>query len=129
MGVVAYPVCPEAKIAMIDPRDVGVLAAKLVVAADPSLHHGKKLDISGPETVNCSQLAALYTEALGRPINAVNCPKADWIAGAVCINFLYWDEGKLTFPSAPEVLALAAPQRTIAEWVKEWAPRSPPPAV
>jgi len=140
MGVIAYPVDPEAKVATVDPRDVGDLAAKLVVAADPRVHHGMKLDVSGPEAVNTSQMAALYTESLGRPIQAVNCPVADWIAGGVkgglpewlavaaSNNFLYWGEGKFTFPSAPQVLALAAPQRTMAEWVKEWAPRSPPPA-
>jgi len=140
MGVIAYPVDPEAKIALVDPRDVGDLAAKLVVAADPSVHHGMKLDISGPEAINLSQMAALYTESLGRPIQAVNCSNADWVAGglkgglpewlaeAVTNNFPLWSEGKLTFPSSPQVLALAAPHRTMAEWIQEWAPRSPPPA-
>jgi uncharacterized protein YbjT (DUF2867 family) len=139
-GVIAYPVDPEAKVALVDPRDVGDLAAKLVVAADPSEHHGMKLDISGPEAVNTSQMAALYTESLGRPIQAVNCSMADWIAGAIkggipewlaeaaSNNFPIWGEGKLLFPSSPQVLAVAPPQRTMSAWVKEWAPRSPPAA-
>merc|ERR1719161_1527468 len=137
MGVVAYPVNPDAKIPLVDPRDVGDIAAKLVIAEDPSVHHGLKLDISGPEAVSTSQMSALYTESLGRPIKAVTCPAADWVAGAVqgglpewlaeaiTNNFPLWDEGKLAFPSAPQVLSLAAPRRTMAEWVKEWAPRSP----
>jgi len=140
MGVIAYAVEPETKLTLVDPRDVGDLAAKLVVAADASVHHGMKLDVSGPEAVNTSQMAAFYTESLGRPIQAVNCSKADWIAGGVAgglpewlaeaasNNFDYWGEGKLAFPTSPEALALAAPQRTMAEWVNEWAPRSPPPA-
>lgn len=140
VGIIAYPVGPEAKATIVDPRDVGDLAAKLVVAADPSVHHGMKLDVGGPEAVNLFQVAALYTESLGRPIQAVNCPKADWVAGAVkggipewlaeavTNNFPLWEEGKLSFASSPEVLVLAAPQRTMAEWVKEWAPRSPPAA-
>lgn len=140
MGVVAYPVNPDAKIPLVDPRDVGDIAAKLVVAEDPSVHHGLKLDVSGPEAVSTSQMSALYTESLGRPIQAVTCPAAAWVAGAVqgglpewlaeaiTNNFPLWDEGKLAFPSSPQVLSLAAPRRTMAEWVKEWAPRSPPPA-
>jgi len=139
-GVIAYAVDPEAKFTLVDPRDVGDLAAKLVVAADPCVHHGMKLDVGGPEAVSTSQMAAFYTEALGRPIQAVNCPKADWIARGVAggleewlaeaasNNFDYWGKGQLAFPTSPEALALAAPQRTMAEWVKEWAPRSPPPA-
>lgn len=140
MGVVAYPVKPDSKIALVDPRDVGDIAATLAVADDPSVHHGLKLDISGPEAVSTSEIAVLYTESLGRPIQAVTCPTTDWIAGAVqgglpewlaeavTHNFPLWDEGKLAIPSSPQVLSLAAPKRTMAEWVKEWAPRSPPPA-
>lgn len=140
LGIIAYPVEPEAQVGAIHPHDIGELAAALAVTADPSSYHGMKLDVSGPETVTMAQLAALYTEALGRPIHAVKCPKADWIAGAVqggipqwlaeaaSNNFDLWEAGKLAFPSSPGVLTVAAPRRTMVEWVAEWAPRSPPPA-
>ena len=138
-NIVVYPVGPDAKAAMVDPRDVGDLAAKLVLATDASPYHGKLLDISGPAAVNLTEMAQLYSEVVGRPVTTIQCSDDDWVAGAVAsgfpewlaraisLNFAEWEQGKLCFPTAPEVLALAPPQRTIAAWIKEWAPRSPPP--
>lgn len=139
-GVVVYPVSVDAKASMVDPRDVGDLAAAMLLVPDPSTYHGLKLDVSGPEEVCVSQIAALYMEALGRPIAAVKCTIEDWIAGgvasglpewlatAVSKNFSKWDASKMAFPTSPEAMALAPPQRTMAQWVGEWAPRSPPQA-
>jgi uncharacterized protein YbjT (DUF2867 family) len=139
-NIAVYPLDPDAKASIIDPRDVGDVAAQLMVADDPSPHHGLKLDLSGPEPISLSEIAELYTEALGRPIQAVKCPveawvaeavKAgleEWMAQAVSHNFALWNAGDLAFPTAPEAVALAQPERTMAAWVKEWAPRSPPPS-
>ena len=138
-NMVVYPVGADAKASMVDPRDVGDLAAKLVLAPDASPYHGLKLDISGPEAVTLSEMAQLYSEVVGRSIATIKCSDDDWVAGAVAagfqewlaraisLNFAKWEQGELCFPTAPEVLALAPPQRTVAEWIKEWAPRSPPP--
>ena len=132
-GVVVYPVSVDAKASMVDPRDVGDLAAAMLLVPDPSTYHGLKLDVSGPEEVCVSQIAALYMEALGRPIAAVKCTIEDWIAGgiasgfpewlatAVSKNFSKWDASKMAFPTSPEAMALAPPQRTMAQWVGEWA--------
>ncbi|CAE8641746.1 unnamed protein product [Polarella glacialis] len=139
-NVVVYPVSPDSKTSMVDTRDVGDIAAKMILASDASAYHGLKLDISGPEAVSLAQMAQLYSEALGRPVTAIKCSNDEWIAGAigagfqewharaVTTHFEKWEEGALCFPTAPEVLALAPPQRTVAAWIKEWAPRSPPPA-
>ena len=51
----------------MDPRDVGELAAQMMMTSDPSAYHGLKLDVSGPEAVSMAQVAALYTAALGTP--------------------------------------------------------------
>ncbi|KAJ1473723.1 hypothetical protein T484DRAFT_1972339 [Baffinella frigidus] len=139
-SVVVYPVSPDAKVATIDPRDVGDLAAKMVLVGDASTYHGLALDVSGPEAVSLGQMAQLYSEALGRPITTIKCSDDDWVAGAVgagfpewlaraiSLNFDKWERGELLFPSTPQVLTLAPPQRTMAGWIKEWAPLSPPPA-
>jgi len=138
-GIIAYANNPEATARIIDPRDVGDLAAALLLAPDHSKYHGLKLNVSGPEAVSMAQVAALYTEALGRPIQAVQCSVEDWVAGAVASgfpewlaqavsnNFDHWDAGHLDFVTSPGALDLAAPQRTMSQWVSEWAPRSPPP--
>ena len=65
MGIIAYPLSGEAKAAPVDPRDVGELAAQMMMTSDPSAYHGLKLDVGGPEAVSMAQVAALYTTALG----------------------------------------------------------------
>jgi uncharacterized protein YbjT (DUF2867 family) len=139
-NIMAYPHDPAANANIIDPRDVGDAAAAFLLTSDPSKYHGLRLDLSGPEAVNLSQMAQLYGEALGRPIQPIKCSEDDWVAGGVkgglpewlaraaSHNFKKWEAGLLTFPTSPEVLALAPPKRTISGWIKEWAPRSPPPA-
>jgi uncharacterized protein YbjT (DUF2867 family) len=140
-GVVVYPVGVDAKVSMVDPRDVGDLAAAMPLMPDPSTYHGLKLDVSGPEEVCMSEIAALYTEALGRPIAAAKCTIEDWIAGVIARglpewlaidvskNFSRWDASNMAFPNSPAVMALAPPQRTMAQWVSEWAPPSGSPWV
>jgi len=137
-SIIAYPVLSEAKVRTIDPRDVGEIGAQMLLASDVSTFHGKFLDMSGPEDVSMGQIAALYTDALGRPIQMISCSKDDWIKGAmgagfeewfanaVYLNFPKMEDGSLQFPTSPEILELAKPERTMAQWVKEWAPRSPP---
>lgn len=139
-GMIVYPVDPEAKCASIDPRDIGDIGASMMVSSDHSAYHGLKLDISGPEGISLSEIAALYSEALGRPIQAVKCSEPDWVAAAMAAgfpdwlaqavvqNFAKWNNGKNMFPTSPEALKVAAPKRTMSEWIKEWAPKSPPPA-
>jgi len=140
MGIIAYPLSGEAKASSIDPRDVGELAAQMMIASDPSAYHGLKLDVGGPEAVSMTQVAALYTAALGRPVQlvkpsvdewiaaAIAAGFPDWLAKAISHNFERWEAGDLAFSTSAEVLALAPPKRTMEDWVKEWAPRSPPPA-
>jgi len=141
LGVIAYPLDPQAKAGVVDPRDVGDLAANLMMAPDPSAHHGLKLDVSGPENISVTEIAALYSDALSRPIAAVKPSVEEWItagvgggleewlARAASVNFIYWEAGDLAFPTSPHALAAAPPKRTMAAWIKEWSPRSPPPAV
>jgi len=140
MGVIAYPLSGEAEAAPVDPRDVGELAAQMMMASDPSAYHGLKLDVSGPGKISMLQLATLYTAELGRSVQLVK-PSVDewiaaaikagfepWLARAVSHNFERWEAGDLAFTSSAEVLALAPPKRTMEDWVKQWAPLSPPPA-
>ena len=141
-NVMVYPVDPEAKAAMIDPRDVGDIAAQLMLTSSTSAdaHHTLKLDVCGPEEICLSEVAQQYTQALGRPIQTVKCSTDAWVAGfmaagfeewlarAVSLNFGHWDAGRFCFPSSPQVLEIAPPQRKMADWVAQMAPASPAPA-
>ena len=116
------------------------LAAALLLAPDPSVYHALKLDVSGPEAISMASIAALYTEALGRPVQPIQCSVDDWVAGAVgggfedwlakavSHNFDRWAAGDLQFETSPEARALSLPKRPMSQWIKEWAPRSPPAA-
>jgi uncharacterized protein YbjT (DUF2867 family) len=54
------------EVAFVDTRDVGELAA--IVLADPAPHVGRGYTLTGPRAVTFHEVAALLTEALGRPI-------------------------------------------------------------
>lgn len=148
-NITAYPVSGDAKVAMVDPRDVGDAAAHLLLSVatsiddgDTSPYHGLKLDISGPEKIDMTSITEMYSTALqGRKVQHVKCSSEDWVAGAIKAgfedwlaeaitgNFTFWEAGKLMFPTSPQILALAPPNRTMSQWIDKWAPRSPPPAV
>ena len=94
--------------------------------------HGKKLDVSGPSTVTMGELAAMYAEALGRPIRFERVSVETWVAAAsqhipawlaedVVKNFELWKAGELCFETSPEVQPL--PARTLRQWAS-----LPPPA-
>ena len=121
----------------MDPRDVGELAAAMLTRPENyDALHAKKLDVSGPEAVTMGELAAMYSEALGRPVRFERVSVETWVAAAshhipawlaedVVKNFELWNAGELCFETSPEARPL--PARTMRQWVKEWAPRSPPP--
>lgn len=60
-----------AKIAMIDPRDTGAVAA---VALTTDAYDGKTLDLRGPEAITYEQVAEELSAATGRTVEFVNIP-------------------------------------------------------
>jgi uncharacterized protein YbjT (DUF2867 family) len=61
----------EARIAMIDPRDVGAAAAAVLTSAH---HDGRSYDLTGPEAVTYAQVARALSEATGREVEFVDLP-------------------------------------------------------
>ena len=56
----------QGRIGMVDARDVGAVAAG--IAASPAPHAGKTYWLTGPELISYSNVAAVLSELLGRPI-------------------------------------------------------------
>jgi uncharacterized protein YbjT (DUF2867 family) len=56
----------DGRVAFVDTRDLGDVAA--TVFADPAAHAGAGYTLTGPEALDFTEVAALLTEALGRPI-------------------------------------------------------------
>ena len=136
-STISYPLDADAGARVVDPRDVGELAAAMLTNPENyDALHGRKLDVSGPAEVTMGELAALYSAELGRPIRfervsvetwvaAASQHIPAWLAGDVVKNFELWNAGELCFETPPEAQPL--PARTMRQWVQEWAPRSPPP--
>jgi len=61
----------EARISMVDTRDVGAVAA--VVLTEPG-HAGARYDVTGPEALSHADVAGKLTRALGRQITYVDAP-------------------------------------------------------
>lgn len=66
-----YAPAGEARIAMIDPRDVGAAAAAAMTGAD---HDGETYVLTGPEAIAYAQVAAELSAATGRPVEYVDVP-------------------------------------------------------
>lgn len=141
LGIVAYPFPVGAEATIVDTEDVGEVVAALLQAKDRSKHVGQHYDVAGPEPMTTGALAAMYTEALGRPIAAVQCSAEEWVANgvkagfpdwfarAICTQFTdFWGTGKLNFPSSPAILELCPPRRTMKAWIEVHAPLSPKPS-
>jgi len=139
-NLVIYPMPPDAKARCIDTRDIGAVGAALLSAEDATPYHSKFLHVCGPEPVSTGDLAALYDEATGRRINAIQVTQeemakafegagfADWLASAVATGMAdWWGTGKMDYESSAEVLELCPPKRTMKEWIAEHIALSPPP--
>jgi uncharacterized protein YbjT (DUF2867 family) len=82
----------EARISMVDTRDVAAVAA---VALTQPGHAGAHYDVTGPEALSYADVAARLTSAMGRPIRYVDAPDdavrqallgaglTEWFAGAL----------------------------------------------
>jgi uncharacterized protein YbjT (DUF2867 family) len=66
-----YANAGEARISMVDTRDVAAVAA--VVLTEPG-HAGTSYDVTGPEALSYADAAAKLTRAMGRPISYVAVP-------------------------------------------------------
>jgi uncharacterized protein YbjT (DUF2867 family) len=140
-----YPHGDPAAATLIDTRDVGTIAAKLLLLPDDKVsgHYGKFYNICGPRAWTVQALAAEYTKQLpGNPTIETKVCDFDsfenwlvqvagfpaWFAKAVTINHTeYWAKGHLNYPSSPEIIALLHPQqfRTMEEWIAEHVPLVP----
>jgi len=86
----------DAKIAMIDPRDVAAAAA--VVLLDDG-HDGQAYVLTGPQAITYADVAAYLSAATGRPVGFVNVPDEaaragmlesgapDWMADTLVVLF------------------------------------------
>jgi uncharacterized protein YbjT (DUF2867 family) len=125
----------NASVAFISPDDIGEAAAKLLALDDPSLHFGKKYNLSGPEDVNGQDLLALIEEITHQKIQADynnvalfkdilkqgGYPENVWDSIDYTMNENLWKGvSRLeNTPTSPEILSLAPPHSTVKQFIKQ----------
>ena len=87
-----YANAGQARISMVDTRDVAAVAA--VALTEPG-HAGAEYDVTGPQELSYADVAAKLTAAMGRPITYIDAPDdavrqallgaglSEWFAGAL----------------------------------------------
>jgi len=71
---VLYMNMGDAPVGMIDARDVGVFAARVI--ENPARHAGKVYTPTGPESTTMAQASQSLSEVLGKPVKYVALPQA-----------------------------------------------------
>ncbi|KAF2685059.1 NAD(P)-binding protein [Lentithecium fluviatile CBS 122367] len=123
---------PDAPIGIIDPDDVGIVAARLLLEEDPTAHNKAKYVLNGPQDITGTQIVKMVEEHIGAKVENVSFKDISFIDGMVAAtqeskNVILsikhapetgW-EGKCTASTtSKEVLELAAPKRTPADVLK-----------
>jgi uncharacterized protein YbjT (DUF2867 family) len=122
----------DAPVGIIDPDEVGVIAARLLLQEDPTKHNKAKYVLNGPKDISGSQIVKLVEEYIGSPVENVVYKDLSFLEQMVAASkesknvissIRYapdtaW-EGKCTASTtSKEVLELAAPKRTPEDVLK-----------
>ena len=123
----------DAPVGIIDPYEVGVVAAHLLSQEDTAVHNNARYVLNGPEDITGNQIVKMVEQHIGAPVDNVSFRDMgfvdDMAAAApqesknVILSIKFapetaW-EGKCTaFTTSKEVLKLAAPMRTPADVLK-----------
>lgn len=82
----------EARISMVDTRDVAAVVAVVLTEAG---HSGAHYDVTGPEALSYRDVAAKLTQALGRQINYMDAPDQAMRQGLLSAGLNEWFAGAL----------------------------------
>ncbi|KAL4879224.1 NmrA-like family protein [Aspergillus karnatakaensis] len=126
----------DAPVGIIDPDEVGIIAAHLLSQEDTSVHNHAKYVLNGPEDINGRQIVDMVEQYIGAPVKDVRYKDVSFIdmlyehqfaATKQSKNVIYsimrapetaW-EGKCSVSTtSKEILDLAAPKRTPADTLK-----------
>lgn len=74
-GVYPRPYSPDRKMSLIDTEDLGEAAA--IVLTDPG-YRGATFELCGADSLTHTEMAAVFSDVLGRPVNAVERDIGEW---------------------------------------------------
>lgn len=124
----------DASVALIDPADVGNVAAHLLALEDPSPHNHAKYVLSGPENVTREDIVKLVEKESNGKVGITEYKDLSFVPYLVSIGVfprsaltgfpagtasLWNGESEIAMlPTSKEILELAPPKRTVAEVLK-----------
>ncbi|KAL4906666.1 hypothetical protein BDW74DRAFT_150928 [Aspergillus multicolor] len=126
----------DAGVGIIDPDEVGVVAAHLLAQDDTSVHNHAKYVLNGPEDINGKQIVDLVEQYIGAPAQDVRYKDVSFIdtfyeyqyaATKQSKNVIYsikrapetaWEGKCSASTTSREILDLAAPERAPADVLK-----------
>ncbi|KAJ5129632.1 NAD(P)-binding protein [Penicillium bovifimosum] len=123
----------DTAVGVIDPDDIGVVAAHLLVQEDTARHTGKRYVLNGPEDISGEQIVQMVERIIGVPVQNVQYKDMSGLDAFLEMEYMgngqnrnsrnvIWSirraaetawGGQVTAPpTSKEVLELAAPRRT-----------------
>ncbi|KAH7385925.1 NmrA-like family protein [Pyrenochaeta sp. MPI-SDFR-AT-0127] len=128
-GILSLMASPDAPVGIIDPHDVGIVAAHLLLQGDPTAHNKAKYVLNGPEDITGNQIVKLVEEHIGAKVENVIYKDLSFIeqmAAAskqstnVILSLKYaldtaWEGMCTASTTSKEILDLAAPKQTPAD--------------
>ncbi|KAF1816251.1 hypothetical protein P152DRAFT_454510 [Eremomyces bilateralis CBS 781.70] len=123
---------PAAPVGIIDPEDVGVVAAHLLSEEDPTVHNNAKYVLNGPEDISGIQIVKMIEQHIGAQVESVSYQDmslVDHMAATtqesknVILSMKHalettWEGKGTASTTSKEILELAAPKRTPADVLK-----------
>jgi len=118
---------------LVDPYDVGVLAAHLLAQENSAPHNGKRYVVNGPEDITGEQVTKLVEHYLGEPVKDVryadlsvivdyagNYPgPKNLIRSLKYAPVTSWEGKAKAETTSKEVLELYAPKRTVGDVLRQ----------
>jgi uncharacterized protein YbjT (DUF2867 family) len=122
----------EGKLGMIDVRDIGDFAAR-VLMSPPAQHHGKTYTLTGPATISMAEVAAQLGQGIEKPVSYVAVPHEAarqgmlqngmpaWVANLLVEYGTAYSEnwGNFTTPHIQELLG--RPARSVLDFARDHA--------
>ncbi|KAH8588786.1 NmrA-like family protein [Bisporella sp. PMI_857] len=123
----------DAPVGIIDPHDIGVVAARLLSLGDVTAHNNARYVLNGPEDITGNQIVKMVEQHIGTPVENVIFKDVSFIEHLVAAapqesrNVISsirhalepaWEGKSSTSTTSKEVFELAAPKRTPADVLK-----------
>src|SRR6266849_5216043 len=126
-----YAAMGNAKVSMIDVRDVGAVAAKILL--EPRRHSGNIYELNGPEAVSNSEIAERISRIAERKVSYVDIPEEaqrkamldlgmpEWQVTAILQLQEYYRSGRCAAIDGTVAKLLGRPERTLDQYLREIA--------